>query len=145
MKRREFLIAAAMLVTPMRRGSAQQPAKMKRLAIIEPAAKPSDVSIGGNPGYAIFFEEMERLGYVEGRNLIVERYCLEGRFDRVPEIVDEVVAARPDVIFVIRNDLTLAIMLCPKRTRFQSSPGQAIRLPLGSYRVWRDLEATSPG
>jgi putative ABC transport system substrate-binding protein len=110
MKRREFLIAAAMLVTPMRRGSAQQPAKMKRLAIIEPAAKPSDVSIGGNPGYAIFFEEMERLGYVEGRNLIVERYCLEGRFDRVPEIVDEVVAARPDVIFVIRNDLTLAIM-----------------------------------
>ena len=143
MKRREFFIATAMIITPMRRVLAQQPAKKGRLAIVDPAAAPRDISIGGNPGYAIFFEEMKRLGYVEGGNLTVERYCLEGRYDRVPEIVYEVVAARPDVIFVIRNDLTLAIMLCPKRTRFQSSPGQAIRLPLGSYRVWRDLEATS--
>jgi putative ABC transport system substrate-binding protein len=99
-----------MIVTPMRRVLAQQPAKKGRLAIVDPAAAPRDISIGGNPGYAAFFEELKRLGYVEGGNLIVERYCLEGRYDRVPEIVHEVVAARPDVILAIRNDLVLAIM-----------------------------------
>src|SRR6516162_753239 len=88
---------------------AQQPAKMKRLAIIDPAVTAVDVSIRGNPGYAIFFEEMERLGYVEGGNLIVERYCPEGRLDRLPEIVHEVVATRPDVIFSVTNYLTLAL------------------------------------
>jgi putative ABC transport system substrate-binding protein len=88
---------------------AQQPSKLKRLAIIEPAAKPADVSIGGNPGYAIFFEEMKRLGYVEGRNLIVERYCLEGRYDRFSEIAHEVVVTRPDVIFAVTIFLTRAL------------------------------------
>jgi putative ABC transport system substrate-binding protein len=82
---------------------------MKRLAIVEPVAKPRDVSIEGNPGYVSFFEEMKRLGYVEGRNLIVERYCLEGRYDRSAEIVHEVVATRPDVIFIVSNYPTLAL------------------------------------
>ena len=143
MRRRAVIACLSAAVLWPFAARAQQPVKMKRLAMIDPSATPVDMSIRGNPGYTTFFEEMKRLGYVEGGNLTVERYCLEGRYDRVPEIVYEVVAARPDVIFVIRNDLTLAIMLCPKRTRFQSSPGQAIRLPLGSYRVWRDLEATS--
>jgi putative ABC transport system substrate-binding protein len=82
---------------------------MKRLAIVDPAAAPPDISIGGNPGYAIFFEEMKRLGYVEGRNLIVERYCLEGRYGRLPEITHEVVATRPDAIFTVNIVLTRAL------------------------------------
>jgi hypothetical protein len=75
---------------------AQQPSQLKRLAIIDPTAPRAAVSIGGNRGYAIFFEQMKRLGYVEGGNhLIVERYCLEGRLDRFPEIVHEIVVTRP--------------------------------------------------
>ena len=110
MKRRVFLIATAMLVTPMRRASAHESAKLKRLAIVDPSAAPADIGIGGNPGYATFFEELKRLGYVDGGNLIVERYCPEGRLDRYPEIAQEVVASRPDVIFAISPALTLAIM-----------------------------------
>jgi putative ABC transport system substrate-binding protein len=82
---------------------------MKRLAIVDPTAPPAAVSIVGNPGYTIFFEEMKRLGYVEGRNLIVERYCFEGRLDRFPEVVHEVVVTRPDVILAITPYLTLAL------------------------------------
>jgi putative ABC transport system substrate-binding protein len=52
---------------------------------------------------------MKRLGYVEERNLTVERYCLEGRYDRLPEIVHEVVATRPDVIFTVTILLTRAL------------------------------------
>jgi putative ABC transport system substrate-binding protein len=101
MKRRAFLVATAMLATATRQAMAQQPAKMKRVAMIHPALKPADIRIGGDPTYAIIFEEMKRLGYVEGVNLIVDRYSAEGRFDRYPEIMHGVVATRPDVIQIM--------------------------------------------
>jgi hypothetical protein len=66
MKRREFLIATAVLATATRQAMAQQAAKMKRLAIIHSAVKPADMRIGGDPNYATFLEELKRLGYVEG-------------------------------------------------------------------------------
>jgi putative ABC transport system substrate-binding protein len=65
---------------------------------------------GADPGYTILFEEMKRLGYVEGANLIVDRYSAEGRYDRYPEIAHNVVATRPDVILAITNQLTLALL-----------------------------------
>ena len=34
----------------------------------------------GDPAYTIIFEELKRLGYVEGVNLTVDRYSAEGRF-----------------------------------------------------------------
>jgi putative ABC transport system substrate-binding protein len=101
MKRRAFLVATAMLATATRQAMAQQPEKMKRVAMIHPALKPADMRIGGDPTYAIIFEEMKRLGYVEGVNLIVDRYSAEGRFDRYPEIMHGVVATRPDVIQIM--------------------------------------------
>jgi putative ABC transport system substrate-binding protein len=66
--------------------------------------------IGGDPTYAIIFEEMKRLGYVEGVNIIVDRYSAEGRFDRYPGLARDVVATRPDVIFPITPSLTLALL-----------------------------------
>ena len=72
---------------------------MKRVAMINPAVKAADMRIGGDPTYAIIFEEMKRLGYVEGVNIIVDRYSAEGRFDRYPGLARDVVATRPDVIF----------------------------------------------
>jgi putative ABC transport system substrate-binding protein len=59
--------------------------------------------------FSIIFEEMKRLGYVEGVNLVVDRYSAEGRFDRYPEIARDVVATRPDVIFALSNFLVQAI------------------------------------
>ncbi|HWX26714.1 MAG TPA: hypothetical protein VNZ53_04650, partial [Steroidobacteraceae bacterium] len=93
MKRRTFITliggtAAAWALA----ARAQQPAKLKRVAIIHPATKPDDMRIGGDPNFTIFFEEIKRLGYVEGVNLTVDRYSAEGRFDRFPEIAHEVVA-----------------------------------------------------
>jgi putative ABC transport system substrate-binding protein len=84
---------------------AQQPSKMKRVALVHPSAKPDDMRIGGDPNSAIFFEEIKRLGYVEGTNLILNRYSAEGRLDRWPEIVRDVLATRPDVICVIGSML----------------------------------------
>ena len=103
MRRREFimLIAGAAAQGHRLAARAQQPSKMKRVAMVHPATKPADMRIGGDPNYAIIFEEMKRLGYVEGTNLIVDRYSAEGRFDRFPEIARDVVATRPNVIYVL--------------------------------------------
>ena len=103
MKRREFIVATVMLATAMGQAVAQQPARWKRVALVHPATKPEDMRIGGDPNYAILFEEMKRLGYVEGVNLFVDRYSAEGHFDRFPEIAHEIVATRPDVIFALSN------------------------------------------
>src|SRR5215470_4725561 len=88
---------------------AQQPQRMKRVAMFHPAMKPADMRIGGDPTYALIFEEMKRLGYVEGVNLNVDRYSADGRFDRFPEIARDVVATRPDVIFTLSTRMVRAL------------------------------------
>jgi putative ABC transport system substrate-binding protein len=77
--------------------------------MVNPALKPEDMRIGGDPNYAIIFEEMKRLGYVEGRNLIVDRYSAEGQFDRFPEIARDAVATQPDVILSASTRMALAL------------------------------------
>ena len=65
--------------------------------------------IGGDPTYALIFEEMKRLGYVEGVNLNVDRYSADGRFDRFAEIARDVVTTRPDVIFTLSTRMVRAL------------------------------------
>ena len=86
---------------------AQQPAKMKRIAIVSPATKVGDMNITGIRVYRAFFEELGRLGYVEGQNLIVERYSGEGRTERFDSLAREVVSTSPDLIFPVATVLTL--------------------------------------
>jgi putative ABC transport system substrate-binding protein len=111
-KRREFIAfiggSAALAAWPLV-AHAQQPQRVKRIAMVSPATKPADMRIGGDPTYAIIFEEVKRLGYVEGVNLIVDRYSAEGRFDRFPEIARDVVATQPDVIYSASTRMTLAL------------------------------------
>jgi putative ABC transport system substrate-binding protein len=109
MRRRDFLIAIAVFETVVQAALAQEPARMKRLAILHPAAKPDDLKIGADPHYTIILEEIQRLGYVEGVNLIIDRYSAEGRYDRFREISRQAVAAKPDVIFAVANPLVLAL------------------------------------
>jgi putative ABC transport system substrate-binding protein len=109
MKRRDFLFAVAFVV-PTSHAMAEQRSTLKRVAMVRPVTKPGDMRIGGDPNYAILFEEMQRLGYVEGVNMIVDRYSAEGQFDRYGELARDIVATRPDVIFPISSPHTLALL-----------------------------------
>ncbi len=60
-----------------------------------------------NPDYGIFFKELRRLGYVEGRNLVALRFSAEGDTARYDPIISDVVSASPDVIFTANNSLVL--------------------------------------
>jgi putative ABC transport system substrate-binding protein len=84
----------------------QQTAKTHRIALVHPSISIADMSeSGGNPNYAALFKELRRLGYIEGVNLDVTRYSGEGREERLPELCQEVVRTRPDVIVAITTRL----------------------------------------
>jgi putative ABC transport system substrate-binding protein len=69
MRRRDFITALGTAATWPLAARAQQPAKMKRIAYVNSAGNVSRISVSGLPQYRAFFEELSRLGYVEGQNL----------------------------------------------------------------------------
>ena len=108
MKRREFitLVGGAAAAWPLA-VRAQQPAKMKRIAIVHPSRKVDDLTINGPPWYKAFFEELSRLGYVERQNLSVGRYSGEGRTEHYADLARDVVSTHPDLIFAPHGALAL--------------------------------------
>jgi putative ABC transport system substrate-binding protein len=113
MKRREFIAAlggaaASTSLWPLA-ARAQQPAKMKRIAIVHPNIDVSDLSITSEHlGYRTLFEELRRRGYSEGRNFVVERYSAGGQTDRYADLARDVVRTNPDLILPIANPLVLS-------------------------------------
>ncbi|MBX9841631.1 MAG: ABC transporter substrate-binding protein [Xanthobacteraceae bacterium] len=109
MRRREFLgvlSGAAASWPPAVR--AQQP-KAQRIAIFHPAIPTTLLTeTGGGSAWRAFFGELRRLGYVEGDNLIIERYSAEGHHERYAAIAREIVARNPDVIVTGTNPVVTA-------------------------------------
>jgi putative ABC transport system substrate-binding protein len=90
-------IALSILLLPLT-ASAEPPAKVHRLGMLSAAA--SSATVRALPNYKALFEELGALGYVEGRNLIVEIRSAEGKLDRLPGVAADLVAAKPDVLLV---------------------------------------------
>jgi putative ABC transport system substrate-binding protein len=127
MKRRDFLFAAVMLAPAIRHASAQQPATKKRLAAIV-YGKIEDARIGGAPLATVFFEELQRLGYVEGGNLIVDRWQYQS--GRLEELARKVVETNPDVIYSPGTPMTLSLRAATTTIPIVAATGDPIRLGL---------------
>jgi putative tryptophan/tyrosine transport system substrate-binding protein len=83
---------------------AQQSARQQRMAMFHPAIPPALLTeTGGGSAWRAFFGELRRLGYVEGENLIIDRYSAEGRHERYAEVAREIVSRNPDVIVTGTN------------------------------------------
>jgi len=104
----------------MRRAMAQQSTTSRRLALVNASLKIADMRIGGDSGTHILLQELEQLGFVEGRNLTIDRYSAEGRVDRYADLARQVVATHPDVISVGGSPLTLRLKAAT--TTILSSP-----------------------
>jgi hypothetical protein len=102
MRRREFitLLGGAAAAWPLA-ARAQQAAKTS-----VPISEMNET--GDHPYYPALFKELRRLGYVEGKNLVVARYSGEGREDRYPELCRDVVVTKPDVIVTSASRLVLS-------------------------------------
>jgi ABC-type uncharacterized transport system substrate-binding protein len=99
MRRRAFLtFVGGALAAPF--ASAQPATRIYRVAVILTTSPLAEMA-GQDPAHPTiraFVHELRALGYVEGRNLILERRTAAGRPERYPGIVAELVGLKPDVI-----------------------------------------------
>jgi putative ABC transport system substrate-binding protein len=113
MRRRDFTIGL-LLATTAQSVRAQEPVKQHRIAIVIPAGPVAVISETSSDAlnrrlYQPFFEELRRLGDIEGQNLIVERYSGEGRPEGFADLAREVVNRNPDVTVAITNPIAQAL------------------------------------
>lgn len=80
------------------KAEAQQPGKVPLVGIL------SNGSPGPTGPYSLsletFRQGLRELGYVEGKNILLEYRYAEGRLDRMPSLVSELVQLKPAVIVV---------------------------------------------
>src|SRR5882672_11408757 len=109
MKRREFIgLIGSAAVSPLA-ARAQQRTTQHRIAIFHPAIPATLLTeTGGGSAWRAFFAELRRLGYVEGQNLIVERYSAEGHHERYADLAREIVTRNPDLIVTGTNPVVIA-------------------------------------
>src|ERR1700681_2936392 len=94
MRRREFItfFGSAAAVWP-RLARAQQLAQIPRVGWIWAGAA------AGNPAEAAGFKQgLRELGYVEGRNIVVEYRFGEGNAERLPELAANLARLKPSVV-----------------------------------------------
>jgi len=108
-RRREFitLLGGAAAAWPVA-ARTQQPATQHRIAIFHPAIPTTLITeTGGGGAWRAFFAELRRLGYIEGENLIIERYSAEGHHERYADLAREIVTSNPDLIVTGTNPVVI--------------------------------------
>ena len=126
MERRKFVavMAGSLLAAPLA-AEAQQAAKISRIGLLanNPAASPHLLEA--------FLQGLRDLGYVEGRNVVIEYRDAEGNADRFPALAAELVALKVDVIVAAQS--TLAALAAKQATR--TLPIVSISVPVTSGLV----------
>ena len=104
-RRRFFGILAGGLLGAPLATDAQQAGKTSRIGLLGtvPLTHPGSARIWGG-----FFEGLQQLGYVEGQNIVIEGRYSEGRFERLPGLVAELVKLKVDVIVAATTTPTSA-------------------------------------
>ncbi len=109
MNRRAFITLIASAAAAWPRAARAQQGATRRIAIFHPAIPTTLLTeTGGGSAWRAFFGELRRLGYVEGQNLIIERYSAEGHHERYADLAREIVSRNPDVIVTGTNPVVIA-------------------------------------
>jgi putative ABC transport system substrate-binding protein len=72
---------------------AQQPARIPRIGILNPTSSSFFL-----PRVEAFRQRLRELGYVEGKNILIEYRYAEGKFERLTDLAAELVQLKVDVI-----------------------------------------------
>ena len=95
-----WLVGLALWSIPL--AEAQQQAKVHRIGVLS----------GGVPGYSpdieAFRQGLRDLGYVEGKNLVIEYRYTERKADRYPDLLSDLVRLKVDVIIGLGTGPTIA-------------------------------------
>lgn len=131
--RRTFIVAVASALLA-RRGTAaaQRPAKVWRIGLLCAVSRQSLVELGR---YDAFVQGMRALGYVEGKNFIIEGRFADGNYERLSGYAAELVQIKVDVIVAVPSpairaarDATTTIPIVFPSTGDPVSSGFAVSL-----------------
>ena len=86
-------VLCAMLLTLCPSAAAQQPKKVPRIGFL---AAPSQSFFSAR--MEGFQQGLRDLGYIEGKNIVIEYRYAEGKLDRLPELAAELVSLKVDII-----------------------------------------------
>jgi putative ABC transport system substrate-binding protein len=76
--------------------------KIYRVALVSPVTPVSEMSATGIHVYYVpLLRELERLGYVEGKNLVLLRFSAEGSVSQFPVTARSAIDSGPDVIITL--------------------------------------------
>jgi putative tryptophan/tyrosine transport system substrate-binding protein len=107
MRRREFIALMGATVTWPFAAMAQQAGRTYRLGCLLALTRDA-------PRIVAFFNELRRLGFIEGQNLAVEWRTWGGHIDLIPQYVAELVKARVDVIVTSGTEALRALQQATK-------------------------------
>ncbi|MDN4988513.1 ABC transporter substrate-binding protein [Bradyrhizobium arachidis] len=126
MRRRDFIAGCFAGSVALSGVSRAQPPGQRRIAIVAPSR--SIENLRTNSYHRAFLDELARLGFAEGQNLVIERYSGGGDMDRYPDLARTVVSSNPEAILTSAGPMTLAL-----RAATQSIPIVTI---IGDPVVW---------
>ena len=96
MKRREFITLLGGAAAWPLAARAQQGERTRRIGVLVSSVE-TDPAVHGR--IAAFRQSLEQLGWLEGRNVQIELRFTGDNYERLPQLVQEMVAFNPDVIF----------------------------------------------
>jgi putative tryptophan/tyrosine transport system substrate-binding protein len=89
--------------------------------------------VGGGPSthiFEAFRQGLRELGYVEGQTIILEVRWAEGRFERVPDLIDELVRLKVDVLVAPNSPVALAAKDATRTIPIVMFAGDPVKLGL---------------
>lgn len=104
MSRRSFMAVMVGVLVPVL-VCAQPVAPVRRIAILDPG----DRTLRADQWQGLE-ARLRELGYVEGRNLAIERRWADGADARLPQLAQELLAGKPEVVLVTTTPATQALM-----------------------------------
>jgi putative tryptophan/tyrosine transport system substrate-binding protein len=101
MRRREFLslLGGAAAGWPVAAMAQRSGKPAPRVGVLLYGAAETD------PNYGFFRRGLRELGYLEGQSIVLEPRGAESRPERLPALARELVATRPDLIYVLGGDV----------------------------------------
>jgi len=102
-----LFISATLVLAPAYLAHAQKQASIPRIGVLLLGAPP-------NANLDAFIQGLRELGYIEGKNILIEYRFAEGKADRLPELATELVQLKVDAIFTTGTPAIFALKKATK-------------------------------
>lgn len=103
MRRRELITLIGGSVAWPLTARTQQPGKVHRIGFLA-----NDPAIPTQPAGRAFLEGLRESGFIEGKNVIIDRRFAEGRGDQYDGLIADLAQLNPDVLVTSADEATLA-------------------------------------